>query len=43
MEHQARSKVTVVSFTVVPLHNLDLGAGCRIPFGKTFMLQNVPE
>jgi hypothetical protein len=32
-----------MSFTVVPLHNLDLGAGCRIPFGKTFVLQDVPE
>ena len=32
-----------MSFTVVPLHNLDLPAGSRIPFGKTFVLQDVPE
>jgi hypothetical protein len=32
-----------VSFTVVPLHNLDLPAGTRIPFGGKFVLQDVPE
>ena len=32
-----------MSFTVVPLHNLDLPAGSRIPFGKHFVLQDVPE
>jgi len=32
-----------MSFTVVPLHNLDLPAGSRIPFGKYFVLQDVPE
>ena len=33
----------MVSFTVVPLHNLDLPAGSRIPFGTKFILQDVPE
>src|ERR1035441_6803045 len=32
-----------MSFTVVPLHNLDLPAGSRIPFGKNFVLQGIPE
>lgn len=32
-----------MSFTVVPLHNLDLPAGSRIPFGTKFVLQDVPE
>jgi len=32
-----------VSFTVVPLHNLKLPAGTRIPFGGGFFLQDVPE
>jgi len=32
-----------VSFTVVPLHNLDLPSGTRIPFGSKFVLQDVPE
>jgi hypothetical protein len=32
-----------VSFTVVPVHNLDLGVGCRLPFGSKFVLQDVPE
>jgi hypothetical protein len=31
-----------MSFTVVPLHNLDLGSGARIPFGDGFILQDVP-
>jgi hypothetical protein len=31
-----------MSFTVVPLHRLDIGAGARIPFGKKFVLQDVP-
>ena len=33
----------MMSFTVVPLHNLDLPAGSRIPFGKNFVLQGIPE
>jgi len=32
-----------VSFTVVPVHNLDLGAGRRLSFGSKFVLQDVPE
>src|SRR5580704_5204457 len=32
-----------MSFTVVPLHNLNLPVGSRIPFGKKFVLQDVPE
>jgi hypothetical protein len=32
-----------MSFTVVPLHNLDLPAGSEIPFGPKFVLQDVPE
>jgi len=32
-----------MSFTVVPLHNLNLPAACRIPFGTKFVLQDVPE
>jgi hypothetical protein len=32
-----------MSFTVVPLNNLDLPAGTRIPFGPKFILQDVPE
>jgi hypothetical protein len=32
-----------MSFTVVPLHNLDLPAGTIIPFGAKFVLQDVPE
>jgi hypothetical protein len=31
-----------MSFTVVPLHNLDLPAGTIIPFGTKFVLQDVP-
>jgi hypothetical protein len=31
-----------MSFTVVPLHNLNLPAGSRVPFGK-FTIQDVPE
>jgi hypothetical protein len=31
-----------MSFTVVPLHRLDLGKGARIPFGRHFVLQDVP-
>jgi hypothetical protein len=33
----------MMSFTVVPLHNLDLPAGIRIPFGKSYVLQDVPD
>lgn len=32
-----------MSFTVVPLHNLDLPAGSRIPFGTKFIIRDVPE
>lgn len=32
-----------MSFTVVPLHNLDLPAGSRIPFGPKFTIQDIPE
>jgi len=31
-----------MSYTIVPLHNLDLPIGTRIPFGKKFVLQDVP-
>jgi hypothetical protein len=31
-----------MAFTVVPLHNLRLSSGTRIPFGTKFVLQNVP-
>jgi hypothetical protein len=31
-----------MSFTVVPLHNLDLPAGTRVAFGKGFVLQDTP-
>jgi len=31
-----------MSFTVVPIHNLDLPPGTRVPFGKYFVLQDVP-
>jgi hypothetical protein len=32
-----------MAFTVVPLHNLHVPAGTRIPFGNTFVLQDTPE
>ena len=32
-----------MSFTVVPIHNLDLAAGTQIPFGNGFVLGDVPE
>jgi hypothetical protein len=32
-----------MAFTVVPLHNLELPAGSRVPFGKTFVLEDNPE
>ena len=32
-----------MAFTIVPLHNLDVPAGSRIPFGSKFILQDVPE
>lgn len=32
-----------MSFTVVPLHGLDIGAGATIPFGKHFGFQDVPH
>jgi len=32
-----------MGITVVPLHNLSLGASARIPFGNGFVLQHVPE
>ena len=31
-----------MSFTVVPLHNLDLPRGTCIPFGNGFVLQDTP-
>lgn len=31
-----------MSFTIVPLHNLDRPEGSRIPFGKKFAIQDVP-
>jgi hypothetical protein len=31
-----------MSFTLVPLHNLDLPPGTRIPFGNGFVLQDTP-
>src|SRR5258708_27236807 len=35
--------LALVSFTVVPLHNLNLPAGSRVAFGNDFVLQEVPE
>src|SRR5437588_771711 len=32
-----------MAFTVVPLHNLNLGAGARVPFSAGFVLHNVPQ
>lgn len=32
-----------MAFTVVPLHHLDVGASARIPFGKKFVLQDMPS
>ena len=32
-----------MSFTVVPLHNLDLPEGSRIPFGPKFTIEDIPE
>ena len=32
-----------MSFTVVPLHNLDFPKGTKIPFGKGFVLTDMPE
>jgi hypothetical protein len=32
-----------MSLTVLPLHDLDIGPGARIPFGKNFVLQDVPS
>jgi hypothetical protein len=32
-----------MSFTVVPLNNLDLAVGTRIPFGKQFVVEEVTE
>jgi hypothetical protein len=43
LNSEQRSKLAFVSFTVVPVHNLDLGVGCRIPFGSKTILQDVPE
>jgi len=36
-------RTAIMSFTVVPLHNLQLGKGTRIPFGNGFVLQDVPD
>src|SRR5512147_2075028 len=32
-----------MSFTVVPLHNLDLPVGTSVSFGNGFVLQDVPQ
>ena len=32
-----------MSFTVVPLQNLTLPKGTQIPFGKGFVLTDIPE
>ena len=32
-----------MSFTVIPLYNLDLGGDEQVPFGKKFSLQRVPQ
>jgi hypothetical protein len=32
-----------MAFTVVPLHNLNLPHGTRIPFGNGFFLEDVPQ
>ena len=32
-----------MAFTVVPLHHLDVGASATIPFGKNFVLQDIPS
>jgi hypothetical protein len=37
------AKLSLMSFTVVPLHNLDLPAGSRAMFGNDFVVQEVPE
>jgi hypothetical protein len=37
------TKLSEMSFTVVPLHNLNLPIGTRIPFGRKFVIQDVPE
>jgi hypothetical protein len=31
-----------MAFTVVPLHNISLGAGIEIPFANGFVFQDVP-
>ena len=31
-----------MAFTVVPLHNVDLAAGTRIPFGNDLVFQDTP-
>jgi hypothetical protein len=35
--------MSLMSFTVVPLHNLSLPVGTQIPFGNGLVLQDVPE
>ena len=32
-----------MSFTVVPLHFVELAIGTRIPFGPDFVLRDIPE
>jgi len=32
-----------MAFTVVPLHNLVLPSGTRVPFADVFVLQDVPD
>jgi len=35
--------IAFMSFTVVPLHNLNLLTGTRVPLGNGFVLQDAPE
>jgi len=42
-EPQAELNYVIMSFTIVPLQNLRLPAGTKIPFGNGFFLQDVPQ
>ena len=35
--------MTVMAFTVVPLHNVSLPVGTRVPFGDDLVFQDTPE
>jgi len=35
--------MTVMAFTVVPLHNVSLPLGTRVPFGDDLVFQDTPE